>query len=104
MTTFDDRVTAYENKFAHDQEMNFKAEARCNKLLAIWAAGVIGKPESELDGYIREVINSDFEEAGDEDVIRKVAADLGAASDIETVRAQRAKFLSEAKIQLLEES
>ncbi|MCP5037455.1 MAG: DUF1476 domain-containing protein [Rhodobacteraceae bacterium] len=103
MTTFDDRESAYENKFAHDEEMNFKAQARCNKMLAIWAAGMMDKPENEVEDYIREVINSDFKEAGHEDVVSKVAADLGETSDIDTVRTKRAGFLAEVKVQLMDE-
>lgn len=103
MTTFNDRETAYENKFAHDEEMSFRAQARCNKMLALWAAGLMGKPENELEGYIREVIHADFEEPGHDDVIRKVVADLGETSDDETVRAKRRRFLAEAKVQLMDE-
>lgn len=103
MTTFDDRENAFESKFAHDQDMQFKAEARCNKLLAIWAAGLLGKTGDELQGYIAEVIKSDFEEAGHDDVIRKVTGDLGDKSSEDEVRAQRVTFLAEAKTQLMEE-
>ena len=73
MTTFDDRENAFENKFAHDEEMKFKAEARANKLLGQWAAGLLGKTGDDVDAYAREVIKADFEEAGHDDVIRKVA-------------------------------
>jgi hypothetical protein len=93
MTTFDDREHAYENEFAHNEALRFKAEARCNKLLALWAAGKLGKSESETDAYVSEVITADFVEAGHEDVIRKVAADLGDASSADEVRAKRAEFL-----------
>ncbi len=103
MTTFDDREHAYEAKFAHDEEMNFKAQARCNKMLALWAAGLMDKPESELAGYIREVIHSDFKEAGHEDVIAKVAGDLGETSDVDTVRSKRVGFLADAKVQMMDE-
>ncbi|MBV7409657.1 DUF1476 domain-containing protein [Maritimibacter sp. DP1N21-5] len=103
MSTFDDRENAFENKYAHDQEMQFKAEARCNKLLAIWAAGLLGKTGEDLDAYIKEVIKADFEEAGHEDVVRKVAGDLGSKSSADEVRAQRVVFLAEAKAQLMGE-
>ena len=98
MTAFDDRESAFENKFAHDEEMTFKAEARANKLLGIWAAELLGK--DDVDAYVLEVIKSDFEEAGHDDVIRKVAADLGDKSDVATITAKRAACLIEAKGQL----
>ncbi|MBV7379198.1 DUF1476 domain-containing protein [Maritimibacter dapengensis] len=104
MSTFDDRENAFENKYAHDQEMQFKAESRANKLLAIWAAGLLGKSGEEVQVYITEVIKADFEEAGHEDVVRKVAGDLGDKSSADEVRAQRATMLAEAKAQLMSES
>ena len=103
MTTFDDRESAFEAKFAHDEEMQFKAEARANKLLSQWAGEMLGKSEAELEDYAREVIHSDFEEAGHEDVVRKVAADLGDKSDADTIRAKRAELLAVAKDQLTNE-
>lgn len=104
MTTFDDRESAFENKFAHDEEMKFRAEARCNKLLGLWAAEILGKSGDEAEAYAKEVIKADFEEAGHEDVVRKVAADLGDASDADTIRAKRAAFLIEAKNQIVNEA
>lgn len=103
MTTFDDRENAFENKFAHDAEMQFKAEARRNKLLGLWAADLLGKTGDEADEYAKEVIKADFEEAGHEDVVRKVAGDLGAKSDPDTIRAKMAELLVEAKAQLMAE-
>ncbi|MGR3363268.1 MAG: DUF1476 domain-containing protein [Maritimibacter harenae] len=103
MTTFDDRENAFENKYAHDEEMKFKAEARANKLLAIWAAGLMGKTEGDVDAYIKDVIKADFEEAGHEDVVRKVAGDLGDKSSADEVRAQRLALLAEAQAQLMGE-
>ena len=97
MTTFDERENAYEAKFAHDAEMNFKVQARANKMLAEWAAGLLGKSGTALEEYTREVIAADFKEAGDEDVIGKVAADLGDAADLDQVRAKRAEFVAAAK-------
>ena len=79
MTTFDDRENAFENKFAHDEQMKFKAEARRNKLLGLWAAEKLGKTGADADAYAKEVIAADFEEAGDDDVLRKVKADFDAA-------------------------
>lgn len=104
MTTFDDRESAFENKFAHDEEMKFKAEARRNKLLGLWAAGLMGKTGAEADAYALEVIKSDFEEAGDEDVYRKVAGDLGNKADETTIRTQMRTLLAQAKAQLMDEA
>jgi hypothetical protein len=79
MTTFDKRKDAFESKFAHDQQLRFKAEARRNKLLGAWAAGLLGKKGGDADAYVRSVIESDFEQAGDEDVFRKLRRDFDAA-------------------------
>ncbi len=79
MSGMDDRSEAYENKFAHDEELRFKAEARRNKLLGLWAAELLGKEGEEADEYAKQVVLADFEEAGDEDVFRKVRADFDAA-------------------------
>lgn len=104
MTSFDDREKAFEKKFAHDAEMQFKAEARRNKLLGLWAAGLLGKAGDEALDYAKEVVKADFEEAGDEDVYRKVAGDLGDKADEATIRAQMKALMAEAKAQLMEES
>jgi hypothetical protein len=79
MTTFDKRKDAFESKFAHDEELRFKAESRRNKLLGLWAAGLLGKTGADADAYAREVIAADFEKAGEEDVFRKVRRDFDAA-------------------------
>ena len=79
MTTFDKRKDAFESKYAHDQETRFKAVARRNKLLGLWAAELLGKSGAEADAYAKDVIAADFEEAGDEDVFRKIRADFDAA-------------------------
>lgn len=79
MTTFDKRQKAYESKFAHDEALKFKSEARRNKLLGLWAAELLGKDGDAASEYVREVVRSDFEEPGDEDVFRKVRGDLDAA-------------------------
>jgi len=104
MTTFDDRKNAFEAKFAHDTEMQFKAEARRNKLLGLWAAGLMGKPADEAAEYAKEVIRSDFQEAGDDDVFRKIKADLGARAEDATIRAKMAELMAVAKGQLLDET
>ncbi len=76
MTTFDKRKDAFESKFAHDAALKFKAEARRNKLLGLWAAGLLGKTGAAADEYAKAVVAADFEQAGDEDVFRKIRADL----------------------------
>lgn len=104
MTTFDDREHAFEAKFAHDAEMQFKADARGNKLTGLWAAAQLGKSGADAEAYALEVIKSDFEEAGHEDVYRKLAADLDGVADEQTIRAKMAECLAEAKHQLMNES
>ena len=79
MTSFSDKERAEEAKYAHDEEMQFRVAARRNRLLGGWAAEKMGLTAAEADGYAKEVIQADFEEAGDEDVIRKVLGDLTAA-------------------------
>jgi hypothetical protein len=103
MTTFDERENAFENKFAHDAEMQFRAEARRNKLLGLWAAELLGRSGEEADAYAKEVIKADFEEAGDEDVYRKVAGDLGDKADEATIRAKMSELMTVAKAQLMDE-
>tara|TARA_R110002096_G_scaffold416576_3_gene619670 strand:- start:109557 stop:109880 length:324 start_codon:yes stop_codon:yes gene_type:complete len=76
MSQFDEREKAAENKFSHNKELEFKATARRNKLLGHWAAGLMGFEGEAVDAYAREVIESDFEETGDDDVYRKVKGDL----------------------------
>ncbi|WP_172294881.1 DUF1476 domain-containing protein [Pseudoruegeria sp. HB172150] len=103
MTTFDERESAFENKFAHDAEMQFRVEARRNKLVGLWAAELLGKTGDEADEYAKSVIRADFEEAGDEDVFRKLSGDLGDKAGEATIRAKMAEYLSLAKVQLMEE-
>src|SRR5215211_2957666 len=78
MTTFDDRKDTFERKFAHDEELRFKATARRNKLLGLWAAAKLGKAGAEAEAYAKSVVMADFQEAGDDDVMRKIQADLDA--------------------------
>jgi hypothetical protein len=78
MSTFDSREKGFENKFAHDEELRFKATVRRNKLLGAWAAEKLGMSGADAEAYAKEVIASDFEEAGDDDVVRKVVADFKA--------------------------
>lgn len=102
MTSLSDRERAFENKFAHDQEMIFKAVARRNKKLGLWAAGLLGKTGDDAEAYAMDVIRADFEEAGHEDVVRKVAADLAGKADEATIRGMMATMLTEAKAELAE--
>lgn len=102
MSTFNDRERAFENKFAHDQEMVFKAVARRNKKLGLWAADLLGKSGAEAEAYAMEVIRADFEEAGHEDVVRKLTADLVTLADEASIRRKMEEFLSEAKAELSE--
>lgn len=78
MTTFDKREEGFEKKFAHDEDLRFKANARRNKLLGVWAAEKLGLTGADAETYAKAVVVADFDEAGDEDVFRKVRADLDA--------------------------
>ena len=78
MTTFDQRKDAYETKFARDEELKFKSIARRNKLLGLWAAELLGKTGEAANDYAKTVVAADFEEAGDDDVFRKIRADFDA--------------------------
>lgn len=104
MTTFDDRENAFESKFAHDAEMQFRAEARRNKLLGLWAAELLGKKGDDADLYAKEVVKADFEEAGHEDVVRKVAGDLGDLASEEDIRSKLDELMLVAKGQLVKEA
>ena len=105
MTTFDDREQAFENKFAHDQEMAFRVSARRNRLIGQWAAGLMGLTSEETDSYAKAVVQADFEEAGDEDVIRKILGDLtsaGVEADDAMIRTALEIKSVEARRQLME--
>lgn len=107
MTDFNDRERAFEAKFAHDEDMKFRMLARRNRLLGEWAARKMGLSEEETASYAKDVVRADFEEAGDEDVIRKVLGDLIAAghetSDEEIRQALEHKSV-EARRQIIEQS
>ena len=101
MTTFDKREEGFEKKFAHDEELQFKAMARRNKLLGLWAAGLLGKSGPDADAYAKEVVVADFEEAGDADVLHKVAKDLaGVGVTDQQIRAQMNELLATAVQQI----
>jgi hypothetical protein len=103
MSTFDKREDAFEAKFARDAELRFKAEARRNKLLGLWAAEKLGKSGPDADAYAREVVAADFEEAGDEDVFRKIRGDFDAAGVEQSdhqIRRTMSELLGEAVAQI----
>ena len=105
MTTFDDRERGFENKFAHDQEMAFRITARRNRLVGEWAAKLMSLTPAETDSYAKTVVQADFEEAGDDDIVRKLLGDLTSAGvDIDEARVRAAieDKLVEARRQLLE--
>jgi hypothetical protein len=105
MTTFDDRERAFETKFARDEEVAFRITARRNRLLGQWAAGLMKLTPAETDAYAKAVVQADFEEAGDEDVVRKLLGDLTAAGveiDDAAVRAAVETMTVEARRQLIE--
>jgi hypothetical protein len=104
MTSFDDRERAFEAKFARDDEMAFRITARRNRLLGQWAATQMRLTPEETDAYAKAVVQADFEEAGDDDVIRKVVGDLTAAgidTDEATVRRALEDQAVEARRQLM---
>ncbi len=106
MSGLDDRENAFENKYAHDQEMEFKANARRNKLLGLWAAGELGLDGDAAEDYAKSVIVADFEEAGDDDVFRKVRADFdekGVELSDHLLRKQMDDLLIEARNQIANE-
>ena len=106
MAQFDDREKAHEAKFARDGELRFKAEARRNKLLGLWAAEHMGLSEEHAKTYAAEVVASDFEEAGDEDVFRKVSADLkakGLSIGDDVIRQKMAQLVQVANEQIAAE-
>ncbi|MGV3633064.1 MAG: DUF1476 domain-containing protein [Pseudorhodoplanes sp.] len=100
MTTFDKREEGFEKKFAHDEELKFKATARRNKLLGLWAAAALGKTGADADAYSKEVVAADFEEAGDDDVVRKVVTDLAGKATEAEVRSKMQELLAEAVKQI----
>jgi len=105
MTQFDDRERAFESKFAHDEEMRFRITARRNRLLGEWAARRMGLTEAESEAYAKDVVRSDFEEAGEHDVIRKVIGDLAAAGidiDEDDVREAMRNKEIDARRQIIE--
>lgn len=106
MTTFNDREKSFEKKFQHDQEIQFKVNARKNKLLGLWAAGLLGKAGADAEAYAKEVVMADFEKPGDSDVIHKLMKDLAAAGkpmEDHSIRKQGERLMEEAKKQVMAE-
>lgn len=107
MSGFDDREKAFETKFAMDEELQFRITARRNRLLGEWAAELMGLTKEETDAYAKAVVQADFEEAGDGDVIRKVLGDLvsaGVDMDEARVRAALGDKAAEARRQFMQQS
>ena len=107
MNTFDKREEGFERKFAHDEELEFKANARRNKLLGLWAADLMGISGDEAEAYAKEVVKSDFEEAGDEDVFRKVRSDFdgkGVDQSDHQLRRMMEELMATAKEQIQSEA
>ena len=107
MTTFNEREKAFEQKFEHDQEIQFKVNARRNKLLGLWAAGLMGKTGADAEAYAKDVVMSDFEKPGDSDVMAKLVKDLAAAgkpTEEHTIRKQSERLVEDAKKQVMTET
>ena len=107
MTGIDDRKAGFEKKFAHDEELTFKATARRNKLVGLWAAGLMGITGDEADAYGKAIVIADFEEAGDDDVFRRLRDDLAAAgSDVSEhqIRREMDELMHEARAQIMNET
>ena len=103
MTTFDDREDAFEKKYALDEELQFKANARCNKLLGLWAAEKLGLYGAEAEAYAKTVVMADFAESGDDDVFRKIRDDFNVKSIAVTdqqIRAVMSELLAKAVEQI----
>ena len=100
MATFDERKDAFENKFANEQNLKFKVEALRNKMLGAWAAEMKGLDEEKTNQYIKDVVKSDFQEAGDNDVFRKLKADLQGIVDDQDIRTRMNECLKAAKDKL----
>jgi hypothetical protein len=106
MTTFDQREKAFEDKYKHDQELQFKVEVRRNKLLGLWAAEMLGFTGADADAYAKECISADFEEPGDADLMRKVLNDFAAKSvdmSEHRLRKKMDELLAVAKDQIMKE-
>jgi hypothetical protein len=107
MTTFDEREKAFEKKYEHDQELQFKANARRNKMLGLWAAGLMGKTGAAAEEYAKELVVADMEKPGHHDVVERLVKDLAAAgkpTEDHTIRRQSERLMVEAKEQIMKET
>jgi hypothetical protein len=106
MTSFDDREKAFEKKFEHDQELEFKVNARRTKLLGLWAAGLMGKAGGDAEAYAKDLVLVDLEKPGDADVVAKLMKDFAAAgkpTEEHTIRRQSERLLADARSQVMTE-
>jgi hypothetical protein len=107
MTTFDEREKAFEKKFEHDQGLQFKATARKNKLLGLWAAGLMGKSGADAEAYAKEIVVAAVDKRGEREVIERLMKDLAAAgkpTEDHTIRRQAERLMVEAKAQIMKET
>ena len=107
MTTFDEREKGFEQKYKHDQELQFKVNARRNKLLGLWAAEKLGLSGGAADAYAKEVVQADFSKPGDSDVLEKVMKDLsakGVATTEAALRREMDRLLAVAKEQIMKQT
>ena len=106
MTSFNDREKAFEDKYKHDQDLQFRVEVRRNKLLGLWVAEMLGLSGADADAYAKEVVSADFEEPGDADVVRKVLADTQPKNldlDEPRLRKRMVELVAVAKEQIMSE-
>ncbi|WP_122077068.1 DUF1476 domain-containing protein [Pseudophaeobacter sp. EL27] len=106
MTTFDDRVQAFEAKFAHDLDLRFQARARCNKLLGLWAADILSLSDAQAESYASDVVTADLQHPGHDDVLNKILADMQAKNQTQItaddIKEQMSAFMTEACAEMLE--
>ena len=106
MSAFEDRERDFEKRFQHDEELRFKANARRNKLLGLWAANLLGLTGAESDAYAKEVVMADFQEPGDDDVLHKVLSDFeskGVPTNAEKIRHEMDRLMPIAKNEIMDE-
>ena len=96
MTTFDKREEGFEKQFAHDEELRFKAIARRNKMLGLWAAGLLGKSGADAEAFAKDVLLAEFDEGGDEAIVRKLVMDLAGKTSEQQIRNQMNTLLAQA--------
>lgn len=104
MDNFKERERSFESKFAHDAEMQFRVFARRNKLVGLWAAELLGRTGEEAQAYAAEIVRADFEEAGHEDVVRKLVRDLDLKAGEDTIRAKLDEMMAVAQQQIMTET